>query len=890
MENLYEMNFIIDVTGSMSSHIKNLNNTLMYYLMMFETCKVSLKQLNFFLYTDYPAQRVSDARSRVVEKRSFFDYSSARSFLSGIKCDGGGDSEEAFATVLLDFLQPITKKEELVEVFISLDKYISSDAFRSTMPMPNDTSASVFGHPRLNFILSDDQGHANNDTEEARFEFSVIGDYQKPTRLRDIVKSVEHPSDYYYIICPSNKKLYYDKIFDFTRENIHYFDLNSYYKETVVLDSLYDHFDIADIDQASLINVFEEIVADGSISFEIKTSFLTNSFVKYIFRNKHRFGEFSRYFMGFKQCIDDMKMNALFTTIKTDVVIQTKKYFDMFNNIDGYALTVPKKPLSEDLDVTKILEGKACFALCQLLRAASVDRIERVDSERYNAVDIDAEDVVDNLMCLYYPGVMFRSFNLKCLNASCFIVAYPDMLKRNPHFQHSLDSVYKKCADMLSLLRLEITDFSYNKFKLFEQCKDFLSDKSKMFVSTCLSVNRLKSLFKFNIPVVNTKRKQPSNTLLETGCSKQVQMTLGTCSATEQCRECAHHVSSLEIVDNSCFRCSLGLPVDVYLPDYYLCKFCNKMFYVYNTKKIKSVKCNISNYNFGYYNVQCQTCKQVFISRRNEALLACICCDVQVKSTVKNISSFKWIMDKINNKQLTWGNLGISLVVLRTHDEFNLTKEMSFSTMVRECLDNGTLISLTTPSPPSPHLSMKDRDILDTLFKLVEHSCAICFKTIKNLYKCNCNIKYCYSCIEQLIQKNKIGSTKVLMKHFACVYCFRLFDSDVYSQTGYKPPLNISSDFANTYGWCVLCNKLSYDQSFGTPACNQPELQLYADNNYKCCMIDKKFCPKCGVETEKLGGCNHMTCNLCKPPTHWCYNCCVELDVDTINTHTCNPS
>ena len=36
-------------------------------------------------------------------------------------------------------------------------------------------------------------------------------------------------------------------------------------------------------------------------------------------------------------------------------------------------------------------------------------------------------------------------------------------------------------------------------------------------------------------------------------------------------------------------------------------------------------------------------------------------------------------------------------------------------------------------------------------------------------------------------------------------------------------------------------------------------------------LVNAKDCPSCGVMTEKIDGCNHITCTNCN--THWCFLC-----------------
>jgi hypothetical protein len=42
--------------------------------------------------------------------------------------------------------------------------------------------------------------------------------------------------------------------------------------------------------------------------------------------------------------------------------------------------------------------------------------------------------------------------------------------------------------------------------------------------------------------------------------------------------------------------------------------------------------------------------------------------------------------------------------------------------------------------------------------------------------------------------------------------------------------------------------------------------------------IRVKECPGCGVQTEKDGGCDHISCTICD--TEWCFFCGEEVPYD----------
>jgi hypothetical protein len=103
----------------------------------------------------------------------------------------------------------------------------------------------------------------------------------------------------------------------------------------------------------------------------------------------------------------------------------------------------------------------------------------------------------------------------------------------------------------------------------------------------------------------------------------------------------------------------------------------------------------------------------------------------------------------------------------------------------------------------------------------------------------------------------------------------------------------IPKNFVEKYIHCLGCN-----ESF-CPNCSNEEhapatclsLKGWNDKNASDAMTGKwitantKVCPKCGVQTEKNGGCMHMTCQKCA--YHWCWLC---EDKFLNYSHVCNKS
>ena len=72
---------------------------------------------------------------------------------------------------------------------------------------------------------------------------------------------------------------------------------------------------------------------------------------------------------------------------------------------------------------------------------------------------------------------------------------------------------------------------------------------------------------------------------------------------------------------------------------------------------------------------------------------------------------------------------------------------------------------------------------------------------------------------------------------------------------------------------CLLCNDLIDPTVQHNPDCQSKLFSKISEKNRKWILSNSKDCPICHTVYEKNQGCNHMTCTICRPPTHFCYLC-----------------
>ena len=72
---------------------------------------------------------------------------------------------------------------------------------------------------------------------------------------------------------------------------------------------------------------------------------------------------------------------------------------------------------------------------------------------------------------------------------------------------------------------------------------------------------------------------------------------------------------------------------------------------------------------------------------------------------------------------------------------------------------------------------------------------------------------------------------------------------------------------------CLLCNDILDPNTPHNKDCQSKLYSQLSEQNRKWILTNSKDCPMCHNVYEKNQGCNHMTCTVCRPPTHFCYLC-----------------
>eukprot|EP00923_Selenidium_pygospionis_P012393 GHVN01020945.1.p1 GENE.GHVN01020945.1~~GHVN01020945.1.p1 ORF type:complete len:1007 (+),score=160.41 GHVN01020945.1:1088-4108(+) len=160
-----------------------------------------------------------------------------------------------------------------------------------------------------------------------------------------------------------------------------------------------------------------------------------------------------------------------------------------------------------------------------------------------------------------------------------------------------------------------------------------------------------------------------------------------------------------------------------------------------------------------------------------------------------------------------------------------------------------------------------------------------------------CHTRVCHQCHTILWSRAKPGNI-VLESMFKCPYCTRGVTQQSLKSAS-RRLLHIIGKGGEVKGFLpgwihTLCNSCYKVKQYIEQVCGDEERDNFK-GMWQCedCkstekkrieeVLHKKFCPACNIPTEKLGGCDHITCSVCN--NHWCYVCGALQTHDTIYQH-----
>ncbi|KAL9948035.1 hypothetical protein ACHAQF_006177 [Verticillium nonalfalfae] len=179
-------------------------------------------------------------------------------------------------------------------------------------------------------------------------------------------------------------------------------------------------------------------------------------------------------------------------------------------------------------------------------------------------------------------------------------------------------------------------------------------------------------------------------------------------------------------------------------------------------------------------------------------------------------------------------------------------------------------------------------------------TCTLCFSDLRKTDlraacgRRGCGSQICTSCLDGWYGLNTRG--RVLnVAALSCPFCRRQPTAHVANRYGLVHVGGLREAVANPawiYAWCAGCG---FAKEFaervcaqGAPAdvqdwrCGECEMPHAETTGRKVAMVMRE-CPGCSTMTEKISGCDHITCPNCD--AHWCFQCGEDVGYGQIYQH-----
>jgi len=371
-----------------------------------------------------------------------------------------------------------------------------------------------------------------------------------------------------------------------------------------------------------------------------------------------------------------------------------------------------------------------------------------------------------------------------------------------------------------------------------------------------------------------------------------------------QCKDCGYYRSNTVMINGVCARdatpcgCTTGpckhggkffKDYDDDMSNMVHCRTCNLHYAVIGKSTLRvTPKCYYCRFEGDPNALQCDICKRRFANPSNVIYpdgYTCRQCDVNPQDGFENLS--------INIAYLTDVNSDLLKLFGINQD---LSTIMYLSKRIFEIPQIDFKIDYTEPQ--TWNLNLRDgREILNAenvVYQIKkamkgnnEETCSLCYIDAHPkdmIFSCgNCNNRICLDCNKEWYGKSKVGNI-ICKSYLECPFCKKPPQFKIWTKAGkYLRTLRKSTltdwDNAFWYAWCRTCNGIREAMPKECAGGGMPNLQdfqcedcrtQYFINNAVDYNAVTMECPGCGMDTEKMYGCDHMTC-VCGQ--HFCWAC-----------------
>ncbi|WYZ41144.1 hypothetical protein EsH8_V_000039 [Colletotrichum jinshuiense] len=176
--------------------------------------------------------------------------------------------------------------------------------------------------------------------------------------------------------------------------------------------------------------------------------------------------------------------------------------------------------------------------------------------------------------------------------------------------------------------------------------------------------------------------------------------------------------------------------------------------------------------------------------------------------------------------------------------------------------------------------------------------CSLCFSNVRKTDlrracgRSGCDQQVCDGCLKDWYGLNARGRL-INVAALSCPFCRRQPTPKTISGFGIFHLGDLSTAVKDSAeGWiCGWCNDCGFARRFMERTCAggaPPELTDWSCDDCreaKGARVRVRNCPGCDTPTEKMSGCDHITCSVPGCHTHWCFSCGKKYSHSDIYTH-----
>ncbi len=582
-----------------------------------------------------------------------------------------------------------------------------------------------------------------------------------------------------------------------------------------------------------------------------------------------------------------------------------------FDNVLIYTGIKTDLSISDVLEMNRSCNAKVKQSMAEIFSNLNIVKRSSLNDKNISFVPMDLNSK-DLFSILAHPFVEGIKFNLRGSVIMAMFCIYTNV-----------SILTNKACDYLNSIKGNWFDASapenmaYGFLKLALKVPEAFTAQEFDTIHTYYQVNGLMMNGKTNL-IVHTGYQSNKSLKLDykTQCSKcNENRSTSLMTDGQVCAFCSYQATVPETAEHS--------DVESYMCE---CRTCQAHYAVVQTHQLNvEPKCHFCRTNTDKSCNQCNLCKNNFVCptefKSKSETFTCMPCkdkDHAVHQEINNYTIYDFVMEnKISN-------FGLFKIKPSCVDKF-----FACSSLYSSCtsklwskvekdskskIESGSQTNYQNVLKLPDTLMCKNKSILnvdsvhDQLINWINagyaerEECSMCFEDFnkqhnKLAFSCNyknCGVKCCKSCLTKWYNSEYTKPGCVInLSNLSCPFCKKTpninklskFNSQICELKSFDME-SLKSDYY--YAWCMHCHSV---KEYCEKVCSQ--VMPTDVKNFicqECCEMKNeniviKDCPKCGIKTEKTGGCNHINCVYQNCNCHWCFVCEKQFDPNEIYKH-----